>query len=370
MARVTFLLAKDPTTAHGGDLTLARMLMDVARQVHDVRGVCLSADPIQDHESHWLTRVPKPALSPLRIGCSSMRSKRSLVHARFDNADLVKAIDAADEADLYVADHSYMAESFLRSKCHQRGVPLLVNTVVSESFVWSETRGVLGRVERARILRDELRVARASAGIGTYDKAEAAFYREHGVERAAWLSVTLPPKKRVAVASAPPTLVFVGDRGWPPNQRAFKTALQWWPEIAAGIDDARLLVVGRPKRADSTPLPDGVTDLGFVDDLDATLAGCRALIAPVGTGGGVRVKILDAVSRGLPVIGTPAAVGSLGEIFDLPIHADKESFVEAARSMLSRPDEAAMQGAQLHRANLDRWESGVVQGLLTSWLAV
>ena len=35
------------------------------------------------------------------------------------------------------------------------------------------------------------------------------------------------------------------------------------------------------------------------------------MIAPIKTGGGVRVKILDSIRMGLPVIGTTAAIGSL-----------------------------------------------------------
>jgi hypothetical protein len=51
-----------------------------------------------------------------------------------------------------------MAESFLRSS-RFGDAKLIVNTHVSDGLVWGAARGLLGRIEGPRILRDELRVA-------------------------------------------------------------------------------------------------------------------------------------------------------------------------------------------------------------------
>lgn len=214
------------------------------------------------------------------------QGRRSLVHTRFDLDGLVSAIDET-ESDVFVADHTYLGEPFLRSE-KAGTVPLAVNTVVSETLVWKATRGVVGKLDSNRILRDELRVARSAYTVGTYDEDEAGFYRDAGIDRAHWLDLTLPPKKQVNVAGSTRRLVFFGDRQWPPNQ-AFEILLGWWPDIARGIDDAELCIVGSPDpSAKPIELPDGVRDLGFVDDLDAFLDTCRALVAPIMTGGGVR----------------------------------------------------------------------------------
>ena len=139
-----------------------------------------------------------------------------------------------------------------------------------------------------------------------------SFTGRNGVPGARWLELTLPPADRVDVSATPPRLVFMGIRDWPPNQEAFLHALQLWPRIAAGIPNAELCVIGAKKPGAADPVyPDGVRDLGFVDDLAAFLGTCRAMVAPIKTGGGVRVKILDATRMGLPVIGTTAAMGSL-----------------------------------------------------------
>jgi glycosyltransferase involved in cell wall biosynthesis len=45
--------------------------------------------------------------------------------------------------------------------------------------------------------------------------------------------------------------------------------------------------------------------LGYVDDLGALFRSCLALVAPLTEGGGIKIKILEAMARGLPVITTP-----------------------------------------------------------------
>ena len=96
--------------------------------------------------------------------------------------------------------------------------------------------------------------------------------------------------------------------------------------------------------------------LGFVDDLPGFLGTCRAMIAPIRTGGGVRVKILDAARMGLPVVGTTAAVGSLGPLFDLGVYDSDEQFVAQCRNYLLDVDGAAAAGDRLYQLCCGYWQ--------------
>lgn len=128
---------------HGGDVELSRLVMELAAQTFEVSAICLSHEPaggtLAFEGGVPLVRVAKSGVQPLRLLLDVVRTRRSLVHARFDNDDLVAAIDAAG-ADIYVAEHSYMAESFLRSSRVGKS-RFVVNTHVSESLVWRATRG-------------------------------------------------------------------------------------------------------------------------------------------------------------------------------------------------------------------------------------
>lgn len=354
---MTFLLSKDPVTERAGDIELGRLLMQLASDEFDVTALCLSAEsePVTLPEGVALTRIAKPEIRPAQLLADSLRRRRSLVHVRFDTDALVTAIEACD-ADVFVAEHSYMAESFLRSAKFGRAT-LVVNTNISEALVWRASRGPLGRVEAPRLRRDELRVARAADAVGTYDEPDAEFYRANGVPGARWLDVTLPPVPQVDIAATPRRLVFMGLRDWPPNQEAFLYALRLWPRICAGIEDAELCVIGKKKPGAADPVyPDGVRDLGFVPDLAEFLGTCRAMVAPIKTGGGVRVKILDAVRMGLPVVGTTAAIGDLGSLLGLQTFDDDDGFVAECRRYLTDPAAAADDGDRLYETNRQRWD--------------
>ncbi len=364
--KTTFILSKDPRFESTGDLTMAQLVMDLAREAHQVQVLCLSAHP--DATDGGYRRVAKPHPRAIPIVAGSLLRRRSLVHTRFLSGELVDAVRATS-TDLFVADHSYMAECVLAAFGSGAKDFLAVNTVVPESLIWTGTRGLAGRIDSPRIIRDETRVALAARSVASYDKQEADHYRSLGIERSYWLDLTLPPARRVPVEATPPRLLFLGDRRWAPNQEAFFQLLQWWPRIADGIAGAELCIVGAADPDQPAPrLPAGVRELGFVEDLDGFLAGCRALAAPIRTGGGVRVKILDAVSRGLPVIGTGPAVGSLGELLGIASIDDPGEFIDRCRNYLLDRGAAAGYGARLYEIGADRWQNRLPHKTVDEWL--
>lgn len=360
MTRVTFLVSKDPVTEHGGDVELAKVAMRLAAEAFDIRAICMSDEPsgelITDVVEGGLRtrRVAQYPVKRLALLADSVRKRRSLVHVRFDTDELLEAIEASDD-DVFFCEHNYMAESFLRSR-HFGNKGLVINTNISESKVWLSSRGVLGRIEAPRLLRDELRVAKLADGVGCYEIEESEMYRENGVSGARFMELTLPPIEQIDISQTGRRLVFLGGRDWPPNQEAFLIALRLWPRIAEGIPDAELVIVGARKAGATDPVyPDRVRDLGFVEDLPALLRTCRALMAPIRTGGGVRVKLLDAASQGLPVVGSGPAVGSLASLFDMSTFDGDDEFVAECRRMLLDRDAAVDAGGRLYEVNRNHW---------------
>jgi glycosyltransferase involved in cell wall biosynthesis len=353
--RLTFLLAKDPMTEQVGDTAMMKVLLDLAGARHDVSVICWSERPDLGDEDGFF-RIAKPSVAPLPLLARAARSGRSLLHARYDHPDLRAAIEASD-ADAYVAVHHYMAEALLHSS--RGSAPLYVVNVVPEGPLWQHTRGWVGRRQARQVLRDERRVIGRAQAVGSYDRADAETAAELGARRSVWLELTLPPRPEIDVRHTRPRLAVLGDRTWAPNQRAWERMLSLWSEISTGIPDAELVAIGRPAaRATRTGLPNGVTDFGFVDDLAASLASCRGLAAPIDVGGGVRVKLLEAASLGLPVVATAAAAGSLTELLGIKPAAHDVGFVAACRRLLTAPEFAANEGAQLHAANAAHWASG------------
>lgn len=106
--------------------------------------------------------------------------------------------------------------------------------------------------------------------------------------------------------------LFVGAVGFLPN----RLALEWfcthvWREHKLGEAGWRLGVLGgRGDPLEAARLP-GVEWLGYVEELTPIYHATRAVVAPVFVGGGTKLKVLEALQYGLPVIGAPHAVEGL-----------------------------------------------------------
>jgi glycosyltransferase involved in cell wall biosynthesis len=109
--------------------------------------------------------------------------------------------------------------------------------------------------------------------------------------------------------------VFVGGFDYAPN----RDGLDWFLRTCAHAVRSRVPGVtitvegpGTERGLDSASgWGSAVRFRGWVEDLDGVLAGCAALLSPLRTGSGVKIKVLEALSRGLPVIATPAGVGGV-----------------------------------------------------------
>lgn len=60
----------------------------------------------------------------------------------------------------------------------------------------------------------------------------------------------------------------------------------------------------------------GVEVLGYVDDLDKCIAQSKFVVAPIYTGAGVKIKVIDAISKGKILITTPKGIEGTGLIKD------------------------------------------------------
>ena len=109
-----------------------------------------------------------------------------------------------------------------------------------------------------------------------------------------------------------PEFAFVGGFDYAPN----RDGLDWFlstcrQAVAAATPGAVINVVGAGTAeglASAAPWGSRVRFLGWVDSLDAVLGRCTALLSPLRSGSGVKIKVLEALARGLPVVATPAGV--------------------------------------------------------------
>jgi hypothetical protein len=368
MRSATFLLSKHPYAQAAGDTRVSRLLIELAAESVTVRGLALWSGPTAAAPIP-LKCLPKP---PVRIGALAVRSLlagRSLVHGRYLTDELVRAV-RAERSEAVIAEHTYMAEAALAAG--RAGHGLLINTHVLESSVL-EARAATARrlaplrIEAARTQRDEVRCSRAAGAVVCLGESDVAILRAAGVG-ARRLDLVLPPLER-APLEGPPLALFVGDRGWRPNADAARGLLDAWPGIVARAPGAQLVIAGIPARRERRPQLPGVRWLGFVDDLEPLYASARVVLAPVAIGGGVRVKILEAAARGIPVVATRQGLGSIGEYLPIaPVSGESELIERGARLLRDR-DTARAVGEGLFEVNAELWRTRFVHRGVEAWLA-
>lgn len=113
---------------------------------------------------------------------------------------------------------------------------------------------------------------------------------------------------------APGTILFTGELRYPPNRQG----LQWflneiWPDFKRRHPDAVLQVVSRAPG--SALLKHASSSVHFIRDADEIgpyFERAQALIVPLRAGAGTRIKILQALAAGTPVVTTSIGAEGLG----------------------------------------------------------
>jgi hypothetical protein len=359
MNKVVFVASKQPYgRVQDGETVITRLLVDAAAAGYEV-GVVALADEQGVPSPYDVIEVPK---SPPRLGRLIVQSAargRSLIHQRFAPPELRRVLGDA-EADVLVARRVYMAQAALDAGRVPPGTGLAVLVDVLESMVMRQRPSRLGGVfalEARRTRRDELACVRAASAVSYFSDVERAELDAAPVGPR--LDLVLPFATRPAELERPVAL-FIGDRTWHPNATALGMLSRVWPRISRAVPDARLLVVGKPAKGEA-PLPAGVKRLGYVDDLEEVWDVASVLLAPVAIGGGVRVKILDAARRGIPVIGTPAAVGSTSAYLPIAEQSSEAEFTELAVRLLGDRLARRVAGDELYSVNRALSETGFVE---------
>jgi glycosyltransferase involved in cell wall biosynthesis len=122
------------------------------------------------------------------------------------------------------------------------------------------------------------------------------------------------PADEIPAVSEEPVVVFSANFEYHPNIDAVAWLVSGiWPEVRRQCPDLRLRLVGRGDRFIRHLLPSGldIETTGPVEDARAAIARARIVIAPLRSGSGTRIKILEAWAAGRPVVATSLAAEGL-----------------------------------------------------------
>ncbi len=263
------------------------------------------------------------------------------------------ALDRAP--DVVVVEHDWAARWVAQVPA---GIPCVLGL---ENLSWryyesraAAAQGRLGKralqLEARRFAAFDRRWLDRYAALMTMSPGDAATVRDvlalqstvvpNGVDTSAIIATPLPDE---------PVALFTGTFAYPPNAEALEWLLSdIWPRVLAGRADARLLVVGRdvPPRLKALAGP-SVTIAGWVPEMQPWFDRARAVLVPMRSGGGTRLKVLDGLASGRPLIST--AMGAEGVAISAGEHAlladTPETFADAVLRTLGDDELARRLGA-------------------------
>lgn len=194
-----------------------------------------------------------------------------------------------------------------------RFIPAIVRPLVNLRPV---QRGLLA-VEARLIEASEDRAARSFRRSFLINADETAELRRRaGSSGVHTTPPALVPPGRSRTWDGSATLVSLGNLTLPHNDDGVRWLLRTcWPEITRRRPDVRLDIIGRGARPELVSLAarfPNVHLMGYVDSLDEALQGAAMLVAPMRFGSGIKIKIVDAAARGLPVVTSTIGAHGIG----------------------------------------------------------
>lgn len=298
-----------------------------------------SAEALADLRSFCrrVTVIPRSPFVPLpgRRGTWWASTPRSLQET--DDPDVRRLVRArAVEADVVVG---------LELSAARYLTGLAVPAVFEEAEpgqIWSQVAGATTRLERwrrrltwwkqARYLR---RLAAAMAVVTVASPLEGALLERAGVP-ASRIRVVPNGAERadLSVPRRPATMPYViypGAITYAPNLEA----VTWYishvmPLVRASGDPVEFWITGDTGQVEP-PGGEGVRVTGHLADVKSAIAGAVATVVPLRSGAGTRLKVLESMALGTPVIATSKGVEGLevGDRRDVLVADTPEAFASA-----------------------------------------
>ncbi|MCW3121661.1 MAG: hypothetical protein JWQ38_1153 [Flavipsychrobacter sp.] len=164
----------------------------------------------------------------------------------------------------------------------------------------------------------------------------------------------------------------IGAMDWIPNKEGILWFLQRaWPKIRRSVPDFEFYFAGRkmPDDLKNMGIP-GVHCMDEVQDADEFIADKKILIVPIWTGGGIRVKILEAMAAGKVVITTSSGIKGIEAKAGVHYLLAKkpEDFERAVKWCLNNKEDAQKMADASRALVEEKYEQGKVIGNIISEL--
>jgi len=331
--RILFLAFQFPYPPVNGASIKTLSLIDYLRRDHDLRVVSLRRGALSPAQEGWagsLGGVRTVALDKPRNAWSLLRSYAARVPLRIERnrsaemARLVNTEIGAYQPEVLFVDGLSMAQYV------PQGFPGLrfLHEHNAEYVIWQRQSEIETGPRRWVASREATRLRRYEAlAIRQFDVVFAVSEDDRrtfldlgadpdrvGILRnlpdRALLDMQLP-----AFEETEPVVLYFGTLSWQPNIEGLERILtSVFPEVRRRAPEARLVVAGvgaSRALAERVAATEGAEFRGEVEDPDSLYRVARVLVDATRSGGGTRLKVLNALARGVPVVASTLAAQGL-----------------------------------------------------------
>jgi glycosyltransferase involved in cell wall biosynthesis len=297
---------------------------------HEVSVRSFRQEPPIEELPPWCVWRPLPAVPRVRLRLTS------IVHPR---SEAVRSGWRPPPDAIAVADDPFAFPAVVGAE----------RSVLTVHFLTALDAPALGRrsLPDVQDRRAEARAARQAGLVLVYSpRVGRALGRP-----SSYVPIAYPMPAQALTPVEEPVAGLLADWRWPPNRWVLPRLLAMWPMVRAAVPNARLLLAGR-----------GLHDVGELAGVEvlgplrrsADLLDRVALIAfPCPDTSGPKVKVLEALSHGLPVVTTPAGVeGLLLRPGSGAVVTGLEGFPAALADLLASPQRRAELGRSGREAML------------------
>jgi len=226
--------------------------------------------------------------------------------------------------------------------------PFIIRKLNAEYKFYSANK-LFQKVERNRISLFEKEVGLSASSVihlSSTEYAEDDYSKfKHLIFPPLLPTIHLSPNKSLENynhSDRPIDLLCVTNYEWKPNMYGF----DWFfaniaPKLSPNIN---IHLVG--KGSDRYKMNRGVTSHGFVKDVDSFYRRSKIFIAPVLTGAGIKIKNLEAMVNGIPIITTPLGIDGIGDVYETGgayIACSAEDFVNGIEILMSDEKKCCLQ---------------------------
>ncbi|MEJ2581952.1 MAG: glycosyltransferase, partial [Acidobacteriota bacterium] len=352
--RVLLVVSRSPVPAWRGNQARTVEWLE-ALAGHDVGLVCPGAgesSPVPDRIT-WMPHRLSPAARSLGLARAAIAG-RPLQEGLYDSGSARRVVREAlehfrpDVVIIQMVRCGWAADLVRESSPN---IPLVFDAIDAMGLHFERAARSTGptlsfalRSEAHRCRRREQEIAELATITVAVSERDLAFLSVPGGRECV---IPVAGQQMTAHGSQPgaPVVLLSGNLGYRPTIRgALWFAEEIWPHLRTAVPGVRWVLAGaRPGRAvRRLGRLAGVEVHADVSDLEPFLAGARVAIAPMSSGSGVPMKVLEAMAAGVATVVHPwAADGLVDEARGAVVEADDaDQWVEIIKQLLSDPTAA------------------------------